>query len=465
MRRFSPVLAGWLAAVLVASAPLLARAGSLDDALNSMFFSASVTNPAAYESQSRGGLVGGYMGARAPIKSINVINFSAPRLNAGCGGIDMYFGSFSFINSEQIQQLIRAIGANAIGYAFKSAIRAMCAQCASVLNDLETIINNINRSLKNTCSLAKGIVDTAFNPDSWKNKADETGSMLETAANSTSDIFESVANLFSSPDSAVKAAPEENPNAGNLVWKALYQSGVAGMIGNPDSAVNPYGSDAIRMAQYLMSMTGTIIIPTEQDPDDHDCSGDKNCNMRGVPLERQLTFIELYEGSEKYPNAEYWACNDTDSLMACQNPHKAQFSFKGIRTWVKDEFEAIVERVYEGQYLNSEQQYLLSIVPAPMLSHFTKLERSQEEMLFLKDMVLEYVTTAVAVKLGDAIVYATRKAFDGVENAVPPPGYQDNIRDITAEVNTYRLSTEQNLKVLTEMADYVGKMRSAMVAH
>ncbi len=41
-----------------------------------------------------------------------------PDINAGCGGIDAYLGSFSFINGEQLQRFVKQIMSNAAGYFF-----------------------------------------------------------------------------------------------------------------------------------------------------------------------------------------------------------------------------------------------------------------------------------------------------------------------------------------------------------
>ena len=78
-------------------------------------FMSNATPPQAYSSQSRGGFVGGGISVRAPISNINLVAFDPPRLAAGCGGIDMYGGSFTFINSSQLAALFRQIAANAAG--------------------------------------------------------------------------------------------------------------------------------------------------------------------------------------------------------------------------------------------------------------------------------------------------------------------------------------------------------------
>ncbi len=50
-----------------------------------------------------------------------------PDINAGCGGIDAYLGSFSFINGDQLQRFVKQIMSNAAGYFFDLALQAIGA--------------------------------------------------------------------------------------------------------------------------------------------------------------------------------------------------------------------------------------------------------------------------------------------------------------------------------------------------
>src|SRR5690606_37988731 len=90
------------AAVLLALTPLFIAPAhaSLADELDDMF--SNVTAPGSFSTTLRQGWAGGGVGIRAPIRNISVISFDPPRLSAGCGGIDLFGGSFSFINSEQL---------------------------------------------------------------------------------------------------------------------------------------------------------------------------------------------------------------------------------------------------------------------------------------------------------------------------------------------------------------------------
>jgi conjugative transfer pilus assembly protein TraH len=57
------------------------------------------------------------------VKTIQLVSMTLPDINAGCGGIDAYLGSFSFINSEQLQRFGKQIMSNAAGYFFDLALQ------------------------------------------------------------------------------------------------------------------------------------------------------------------------------------------------------------------------------------------------------------------------------------------------------------------------------------------------------
>ena len=84
------------------------------------------TNPTAHLGQRRGVVTDGSLSARNRIATESLWHFVPPSYSAGCGGIDLFAGSFSFISAEQFQNLMRAIAANAAGYAFEVALGAMC---------------------------------------------------------------------------------------------------------------------------------------------------------------------------------------------------------------------------------------------------------------------------------------------------------------------------------------------------
>ncbi|MFV3537544.1 conjugal transfer protein TraH, partial [Mycobacterium tuberculosis] len=89
---------------------------------------ANVTGPTAFQGQSAGYYSGGSLWSRFPQKSINPVSVALPSARGGCGGIDLFAGSFSFINADEIVAMLKATANNAIGFAFQLAIDSISAQ-------------------------------------------------------------------------------------------------------------------------------------------------------------------------------------------------------------------------------------------------------------------------------------------------------------------------------------------------
>src|SRR6266542_6854937 len=98
------------------------NANGLQAEMNRLFDEMSnATPPGVYESQRRGVMAGGRFTTKTRLFDENLVSLVLPSWKAGCGGVDLFGGSFSFINTDQIVQLLRTIGANAKGYAFQLA--------------------------------------------------------------------------------------------------------------------------------------------------------------------------------------------------------------------------------------------------------------------------------------------------------------------------------------------------------
>ena len=99
------------------------NANGLQSEMDNLFQGMSnATLPGVYESQRRGVIAGGRVTAKTKIIDENLVSFAPPSWKAGCGGVDMFGGSLSFVNADQIVQLMRAVAANAKGYAFQLAL-------------------------------------------------------------------------------------------------------------------------------------------------------------------------------------------------------------------------------------------------------------------------------------------------------------------------------------------------------
>lgn len=277
-----------LSAILVLNllTPRDAQAG-LKDALGDMFLSTG-TEAQAINTQRLKGFYAGSMSIRSPGRAFEVVQFAAPKIDAGCGGIDIFFGSFSFINGAQFEQLIRAIAANAVGYAVKLAITSMCNPCGAVLEKLEEAIRELNALAKNTCAIAKQ--SPAQTMDKIMESGRKIGEALSVAANRIADSTAASNKSHSEPPSKTATGGDENvansnPVLGNMVWRASQQTMDAG-----NNTLKAFLTTK-QATEMVQSIFGTLIVRAKEDTDKPCEAGvaGERCDNAPLPIGSTLT--------------------------------------------------------------------------------------------------------------------------------------------------------------------------------
>lgn len=213
----------------------------------------NVTAPQIGESAQAGYVSGGSLTTRFKIYDPNIIGFQQPYLKAGCSGIDMYGGSFSFINAEEFKNLLRSIGSNALGYAFKLGIDSMCNQCGNLMSDFQEKVQKLNEYMGNSCQLAQGLVTGG--QKALQNSMDNDISLANSAMGVSADAWDGFNSYMSSGQTEAQvsagSASEQvvtETIEGNMVWRAL--KGGAIQFNNGDD----------QLYRSIMSLTGTVIV-------------------------------------------------------------------------------------------------------------------------------------------------------------------------------------------------------------
>ncbi|WP_435339268.1 conjugal transfer protein TraH [Morganella morganii] len=122
----------------------------------------NTTRPGIHQTQRRGVIAGGRVTTKARIFDENLVSFVPPSWKAGCGGVDLFGGSLSFVNADQIVQLMRAVAANAKGYAFQLALDNVFPDGAKWIENFQKKVQALNQHLGNSCQLAQGIVNDSL---------------------------------------------------------------------------------------------------------------------------------------------------------------------------------------------------------------------------------------------------------------------------------------------------------------
>jgi len=286
------------------------KAQGIESRLNDQFDAmVNYTSPTAYMGARRGVITGGSLSIRTPVVNIRPFALRGPSISIGCGGIDAYFGGFSFISKEQLVQAMRAIVTAAITYAFQIALEAMCPTCADILKTVQGWLKDINEMLTNSCEATRNFMDDSKITNAIKNTASrwrvDTGSSQDEqdaknagAATSTEEEArsESGGTVF-----------QELPAEGNQVWQILRKSAGAS-----------FGFSNDEFMEEIMSMTGTVIACTPNDADPAKCAavgkadGGQHLGQNGeISIWRKpavLTLSTLVEGGRS--DAKQYSCDE-----------------------------------------------------------------------------------------------------------------------------------------------------------
>lgn len=290
-----------------------ASASGLKSQLDKIFDGMSHgTPPGVYETQRRGVLAGGRYTVKTRIFDENLVSIAPPSWKAGCGGVDLFGGSMSFIKTDQIVELLRSVAANAKGYAFQLALDTVFPDGAKWIENFQKKVQALNQYLGNSCQLAQGLVNDVAELSPWEIKGQTNASIQSTVKGICDDVFECNA------ESKGKSGKEQlrdhdvaayNELIGNIIWKQLKKNNVNNWF--------TYGDYALMEA--MMSLTGTVIID--------DLAADPNIPVpsSGVPhqtnnlhmLAKKLKIADFIEGGE----IEVYSCgSDLDHCISAKDP-------------------------------------------------------------------------------------------------------------------------------------------------
>jgi len=291
-----------LAATAVCLLATMSAQASLQDQVDSMYNDmTNYTAPGVFETQRRGVLSGGSFVARGHIMQENLIGFVPPGYNAGCGGLDLFGGSFSYVNSDQLVQLLRAIAANALTYSFQLALNAMCRDCMQQIETLQKKIQQFNQYFGNSCQLAKGLVTDA---KSSFEQGQLNSEAMQAQFSGFGDLFSSWStadggNVHDKVDSVAATAVQQQIT-GNIVWRELRRQAVGAWFaaGGDDD-----------LLQAVMSLTGTVIISPTTDG----ATGTGRTRPENIFKGNKIRLTDLIDGG----TVTYYQCVDGTGQDQC----------------------------------------------------------------------------------------------------------------------------------------------------
>lgn len=247
--------------------PLNAQA-NIESEMQSMFenmgASANYTQAGAWHNQNMTMYSGGALSVRTPSSNLNAINLQPPSIEAGCGGIDFFGGSFSFVNKEQFVQFTRNLGNNAAGVAFEIALDSLDPLIGGAISKIRSLADLMNKHNLNSCAAAKQLAGGVMGAigEGLQSQCKATA-VANGQASDGADAAQSCGFADKLVAAADKAREKQSPTntitfvGGNLMREAITMY---------------YGVNADNIKEFdinfLMSLTGTLVVrPPKKDAD------------------------------------------------------------------------------------------------------------------------------------------------------------------------------------------------------
>lgn len=348
-----------LAATSLVVTPLQANVGdSMDRFMNDMGGAANVTGPSAFQGQSAGYYSLGNVWTRFPQKTTNIANLQLPRARAGCGGIDIFAGSFSFINASEIVALLKAVANNAVGFAFSLAIDTVCPECSKIMQEFAQKAQLMNNLSINSCEMAQGLVGGIWPKGDLADKA-----ICEAIGNSEGIFTDYAAAKHGCGTRGQRSSTNSGAGANyadvnpavprNYTWHVLKKS----------AFFSPNGTFDRDLAEYAMTLIGTVIYVPPKD--------DEPGKLVPFAGDASSTLVTALLDGTQGQTVRVFACDEPDQ---CLNPTFRDMSLssaKAIRPRVAALIGSMVAAIRSDTAIGDAEKELLQVASVPLYKILT----------------------------------------------------------------------------------------------
>ncbi len=420
-------------------------ATSIDDFWAKAGAAANITGPGVYQGQTTGHMTMGNVFLRAPQKTIHPMNIQLPSYRAGCGGIDLFGGGFSFINANEFIALGKSISTNAVGFVFKLGLETITPVIADTIGDLQTIANDINQMNINSCETSTALVGGL-----WP-KADRASKTICEQLGTNTGVFSDYAagrhgcgsngQRTSTLATAPKSVQDQLPINTNIAWSAISN--------------HPFlSSKSLPYKEFMMSLSGTYIIAGGADDD-------QAATFRSLPsvLEKGMLTAFLDGG-----RLQYYKC---DELTKCLNPTLTNSELltasQGFKQHILDKLTSMYSRIKNNTALDASEKDLLNLTSIPILK-ILNIYTAYEESLAILDMHQYADVIAIEIMTVWLVEIYTEINKLGIQSSLTESDafakWQDSFKTTRKEVEKVQDSTLKKFKSILDILDRAQKLES-----
>jgi len=333
--------------------------------VDSWISSHTSTSPSSYQGQQRGYFTAGSYSARWRQSTDQLFSVTPPKIDAGCGGINLLTGGISFLmNPQYLVQKLQQILAAAAASAFDIALKVLCEPCAETIKSLEQISDFLNSLQLDTCAMGKNLAVELMSPlapekmSKMKSSAD---AYFSATTSKLSSFFDWVTGVNSNtgggePQSGMNPIEESMKGCSGDV-KSLISTTDNGSILSGFFLENVgKGKINSELIDIIRGVLGDVQIRQPQKPD-------------GSKDDIQIVYVAPCIDNNAFKiddllNGQYQAKDDKGSCYPISS--KATGNFTSIYDYAMQKVEKIVNGLKNKTAFEDETNNFIKRMPAPM---------------------------------------------------------------------------------------------------
>lgn len=405
--------------------------GNLDKFFTSLGTNSNISRPGAYEDQAAGYYTGGGLFLRNRVNNAQLMSLDLPSFKAGCGGIDLFTGGFSYIKSGELVRSMKQIASSMPSYALMLGVQTISPQIYNIVQELNGLANTINQTNINSCEVAATALAGV-----WP-QSDQANRHLCSAMGSSMGSFSDWAqarqgcgsggrrNEILSQKNAHPAFRDMLVGEYNLSWTAINK--------------NHFLSQSSDLAQFFMALSGTII---SRNAGDH-------FQMSWYPslADNDILITTLLQGG----STDIYKCNE---LSECLSPSKGTLSINpkdAFGNKVHDILSSIQQKIEADNEISASEKDFLNTTKLPVYKMLnvatayrhgtTPLDIHDYTDLIALDIVYQYLSEILDV-IEDSTIQLRAKQVSDLEIRQ----FIKNIRDARSKLITKRTGAIQHLQ-------------------
>ena len=417
-------------------------AADLTNFWNDLGGAANATGPTTFQGQSAGYYTLGNVRTRSSNRNAALTTFSLPSIEAGCGGIDLFAGSLSFISEEELVALSKAIASNAVGYAFDLALETLSPVIAETMKDLRARLQELNLNNINSCEAAKGLVNAAWPKQSLARDkiCAELGSSQGTFTDYAASRHEcgSTTGAGQVTTAASEQALEALPDNVNLAWHMMRGDRVDD---------NDWLKDDDDLAEVVQTLTGTVTIAGE--------------TVNYLPSRFNTDTLQFFIEGTGTNQLNAYSCDDHDDCLAITDEMITITEVQSMQGRVRQSIDALIANIQNNTTPTAANINMVNRTTIPVWRILNVYSAYSGPIV---DTEISSLVSIVAFDLTlawlEALIVEIRARSTSSELAGYPvvEAWVESIRDVERQINTLRVNSHQLINralLLVERVDFI----------